>query len=110
MKTEVKISIMSGKEYGNGASFRTLRSTMVENTLALPQVQIAPFLKNKANFERAKMNTSIYTKKDCEEKRRGAFNKNKANLKTEDSCHFEFLLNDSKDTITICSNGKRRKY
>ena len=43
MKTEVKISIMPGKEYGNGASFRTLRSTMVENTLALPQVQIAPF-------------------------------------------------------------------
>ncbi len=31
-------------EYGNGARFRTLRSTMIESSLALPQVQIGLFL------------------------------------------------------------------
>ena len=59
------ILLCRSKEYGNGARFRTLRSTTVENSL-----QIGLFMQNKANVKIGKYSVSMEAIKDYNNKQR----------------------------------------
>jgi len=59
-------------EYGNGARFRTLRSTIVENPL-----QIGPFYAKQTQFPRCQMYVSIFSQMAYEYKHNWTLSKNK---------------------------------